>query len=174
MNQPLIGLTLDSDEGSGLTKTARYALKANYAEAIAGAGGMPVGLPHASEAVEAYADRLDGLVVTGGAFDVGVEVALPFAEIIFAQPQIGPIAFRVEAQFAAHDLHRLAGAHQRTGHIVECGNVTDDISQDTAVPRRLAAPEIVQGRIEMALNTAFGIPARLAVADEVDQRHRCG
>jgi putative glutamine amidotransferase len=70
MNQPLIGLTLDSDEGAGLTKTARYALKANYAEAIAGAGGMPVGLPHAPEAVEAYADRLDALVVTGGAFDV--------------------------------------------------------------------------------------------------------
>jgi len=70
MNQPLIGLTLDSDEGSGLTKTARYALKANYAEAISGAGGMPVGLPHAPEAVEAYADRLDALVVTGGAFDV--------------------------------------------------------------------------------------------------------
>jgi putative glutamine amidotransferase len=70
MNQPLIGLTLDSDEGSGLTKTARYALKANYAEAIAGAGGMPVGLPHAPEAVDAYADRLDALVVTGGAFDV--------------------------------------------------------------------------------------------------------
>jgi putative glutamine amidotransferase len=70
MTHPLIGLTLDSDEGSGLTKTARYALKANYAEAIAGAGGMPVGLPHAPEAVEAYADRLDALVVTGGAFDV--------------------------------------------------------------------------------------------------------
>jgi putative glutamine amidotransferase len=31
---------------------------------------MPVGLPHAPEAVEAYADRLDALVVTGGAFDV--------------------------------------------------------------------------------------------------------
>jgi putative glutamine amidotransferase len=75
MNQPLIGLTLDSDEGQmvskgGLTKVARYALKANYPAAIAGAGGMPVGLPHAPEAVESYADRLDGLVVTGGAFDV--------------------------------------------------------------------------------------------------------
>lgn len=70
MTQPLIGLTLDSDEGSGLTKTARYQLKANYAEAIAEAGGMPVGLPHAADAVEAYADKLDALVVTGGAFDV--------------------------------------------------------------------------------------------------------
>ena len=35
MNQPLIGLTLDSDEGTGLTKTVRYQLKSNYADAIA-------------------------------------------------------------------------------------------------------------------------------------------
>ena len=70
MNQPLIGLTLDSDEGQGLTRTARYGLKANYCEAITGAGGMPVGLPHAPESVEAYADTLDALVVTGGAFDI--------------------------------------------------------------------------------------------------------
>ena len=70
MNQPLIGLTLDSDEGQGMSRSARYGLRANYADAIAGAGGMPVGLPHAPDAVESYADRLDALVVTGGAFDV--------------------------------------------------------------------------------------------------------
>jgi putative glutamine amidotransferase len=70
MNQPLIGLTLDTDGPAGLSKSPRYALRANYAEAIAEAGGMPVGLPHADGAAESYADRLDGLVVTGGAFDV--------------------------------------------------------------------------------------------------------
>jgi putative glutamine amidotransferase len=70
MTQPLIGLTLDSDEGEGISRSARYGLRANYADAIAEAGGMPVGLPHAPDAVEAYADRLDALVVTGGAFDV--------------------------------------------------------------------------------------------------------
>ena len=70
MNQPLIGLTLDSDEGEGISRTARYGLRANYAEAIAEAGGMPVGLPHALDAIDSYADRLDALVVTGGAFDV--------------------------------------------------------------------------------------------------------
>lgn len=70
MNQPLIGLTLDSDEGQGMTKSARYGLRANYADAIAEAGGMPVGLPHALDAIDSYADRLDALVVTGGAFDV--------------------------------------------------------------------------------------------------------
>ena len=70
MTQPLIGLTLDSDEGEGISRTARYGLRANYADAIAEVGGMPVGLPHAPDAVESYADRLDALVVTGGAFDV--------------------------------------------------------------------------------------------------------
>ena len=70
MNQPLIGLTLDSDEGEGISKSARYGLRANYADAIAEAGGMPVGLPHALDAIDSYADRLDALVVTGGAFDV--------------------------------------------------------------------------------------------------------
>jgi putative glutamine amidotransferase len=70
MNQPLIGLTLDSDEGEGISRSARYGLRANYADAIAEAGGMPVGLPHALDAIESYADRLDALVVTGGAFDV--------------------------------------------------------------------------------------------------------
>ena len=70
MTQPLIGLTLDSDEGEGISRSARYGLRANYADAIAEAGGMPVGLPHAPDAIEAYADRLDALVVTGGAFDV--------------------------------------------------------------------------------------------------------
>jgi putative glutamine amidotransferase len=70
MKQPLIGLTLDSDEGEGVAKSARYGLRANYADAIAEAGGMPVGLPHAPDAIDSYADRLDALVVTGGAFDV--------------------------------------------------------------------------------------------------------
>jgi len=70
MTQPLIGLTLDSDEGEGISRSARYGLRANYADAIAEAGGMPVGLPHAPDTIEAYADRLDALVVTGGAFDV--------------------------------------------------------------------------------------------------------
>jgi putative glutamine amidotransferase len=70
MTQPLIGLTLDSDEGEGISRSARYGLRANYADAIAEAGGMPVGLPHALDAIDSYADRLDALVVTGGAFDV--------------------------------------------------------------------------------------------------------
>ena len=68
--RPLIGLSLDSEEAGGWSKMPWYALRQNYCTAVAAAGGLPVALPHEAEAAEAYLDKLDGLVITGGAFDV--------------------------------------------------------------------------------------------------------
>jgi len=68
--RPLIGLTLDAEEPGGYSKFPWYALRRNYFAAIAEAGGLPVALPHDPELVADYLARLDGLVVTGGAFDV--------------------------------------------------------------------------------------------------------
>ena len=70
MTMPLIGLTLDAEEAGGWSRYPWYALRQNYFSAIAGAGGLPVALPHEPDLAEAYLDRLDALVVTGGAFDV--------------------------------------------------------------------------------------------------------
>jgi len=67
---PLIGVTLDAEPAGGWSKLPWYALRQNYCEAVAAAGGLPVALPHEADLAEAYLDRLDGLVVTGGAFDV--------------------------------------------------------------------------------------------------------
>ncbi len=67
---PLIGLTLDADAPSGLSKSARYSIRENYCGVISAAGGIPICLPHGIDALDALADRLDGLVVTGGAFDI--------------------------------------------------------------------------------------------------------
>ncbi len=67
---PLIGVTLDAEAPGGYSKFPWYALRRNYAEAIAAAGGLPVALPHAATLADAWLDRLDALVVTGGAFDV--------------------------------------------------------------------------------------------------------
>ena len=67
---PLIGITLDSEQPGGYSKYHWYALRQNYSEAIAGAGGLPVALPHEAALANAYLDRIDALVVTGGAFDV--------------------------------------------------------------------------------------------------------
>jgi len=70
MPRPLIGLTLDAEPAGGWSKYPWYALRQNYTEAVAAAGGLAVALPHDSGLADAYLDRLDALIVTGGAFDV--------------------------------------------------------------------------------------------------------
>jgi len=68
--RPLIGVTLDAEQPGGYSKYPWYALRANYTQAIASSGGLPVALPHDPALAAAYLDRIDALVVTGGAFDV--------------------------------------------------------------------------------------------------------
>ena len=68
--QPVVGVTLDSEEPGGYSRLPWYALRQNYCEAVARAGGLPILLPHEPEQAAAYLDRIDALVVTGGAFDV--------------------------------------------------------------------------------------------------------
>jgi putative glutamine amidotransferase len=70
MTRPLIGLTLDAEPAGGWSKYPWYALRQNYTAAMAAAGGLAVALPHDEDLAEAYLGRLDGLIVTGGAFDV--------------------------------------------------------------------------------------------------------
>jgi putative glutamine amidotransferase len=70
MTRPLIGLTLDAEPAGGWSKYPWYALRQNYTAAVAAAGGLAVALPHDPGLAEAYLGRLDGLIVTGGAFDV--------------------------------------------------------------------------------------------------------
>lgn len=70
MSRPIIGITLDSEEAGGYSKFPWYAVRENYCGAIASAGGLPVPLPHEPEIAESYLDTIQGLVITGGAFDV--------------------------------------------------------------------------------------------------------
>ncbi|ACI51770.1 peptidase C26 [Gluconacetobacter diazotrophicus PA1 5] len=73
-SRPLIGVTLDSEpgtpQGGGYSRYPWYALRRNYLDAVADAGGIPVALPHCADLAPDILARLDGLVVTGGAFDV--------------------------------------------------------------------------------------------------------
>jgi putative glutamine amidotransferase len=68
--RPVIGVTLDSEQPGSYSKYPWYALRQNYLNAIAGAGGLPVALSHDVALAEDYLDRIDALVVTGGAFDI--------------------------------------------------------------------------------------------------------
>ncbi len=67
---PLIGVTLDSESAGGYSKFPWYALRQNYAGALQDAGALAVALPHEPDHAEPFLARIDGLVITGGAFDV--------------------------------------------------------------------------------------------------------
>ncbi len=70
MAQPVIGITLDREPAGGYANLPWYALRENYFDAVIRAGGLPVALPHEPEQALAYLAMIDGLLVTGGDFDV--------------------------------------------------------------------------------------------------------
>jgi putative glutamine amidotransferase len=70
MALPVIGLTLDHEPSGGWSQFPWYAIRENYCNAVRRAGGLPVLLPHEPDMAAEYLGRIDGLVVTGGGFDV--------------------------------------------------------------------------------------------------------
>lgn len=67
---PIIGISADREESGGYSKFPWYALRENYCTSVVEAGGVPVILPSAVGLIDSYAAMIDGLVVSGGAFDV--------------------------------------------------------------------------------------------------------
>ena len=70
MPRPIIGITLDSEPPGGYSKFPWYAVRENYCDSVADAGGVPVLLAHQPDRVAGYLELIDALIVTGGAFDV--------------------------------------------------------------------------------------------------------
>ncbi len=72
--RPVIGVTPDWSRPDPKS-LARYELRVHYADAIVAGGGLPMVLPYTDDRklIAAYLDRVDGLVVSGGAFDVPPE-----------------------------------------------------------------------------------------------------
>jgi putative glutamine amidotransferase len=70
MTKPIIGITVDSEPAGGYSKFPWLAIRENYAQAVSVAGGLPLLLPHEPDLVEDYLALIDGLIVSGGNFDV--------------------------------------------------------------------------------------------------------
>lgn len=70
MKLPVIGLTLDWRDGGHYSKYPWYALRENYCKVISDEGAVPVLLPFDVHKIDSYVHLIDGLVVTGGDFDV--------------------------------------------------------------------------------------------------------
>ena len=75
-HRPLIGITADEGLSPGTHGLPRLELKRAYADAVFDAGGLPVVLPITSDQslIESYLGLLEGLLVSGGAFDVPPEL----------------------------------------------------------------------------------------------------
>ncbi|HXH02017.1 MAG TPA: gamma-glutamyl-gamma-aminobutyrate hydrolase family protein [Candidatus Competibacteraceae bacterium] len=101
---PLIGITLDEGEPGGYSAWPWYALRQNYFSAVAGAGALPVALPHEAERVAEYLARLDGVLVSGGAFDI--DPALYGAAEVHASVHTKPQRTRFEWALLAGALQR--------------------------------------------------------------------
>lgn len=74
---PLIGFTLDYESGAPTGQYSKhpwYAIRDNYTASVAMQGAAPIALPHEIAAVPRYLELLDGLVITGGNFDVPPEM----------------------------------------------------------------------------------------------------
>lgn len=73
--RPNIGVTPDLGATRSEPPLPLYELKAAYADAVFRAGGLPLVLPYSEDlsCVELFLDRISGLLVTGGAFDIPPE-----------------------------------------------------------------------------------------------------
>lgn len=67
---PVIGFTLDYETLPTYSKMPWYALRENYLKSVVRHGAIPLPLPHEPELAGHYLDMIDGLVTTGGNFDV--------------------------------------------------------------------------------------------------------
>lgn len=72
--RPIIGITPDFNPREE-QRSPIYELKVAYADAVIRAGGLPFVLAYSddSQVLEQYLDRISGLVITGGAFDIHPE-----------------------------------------------------------------------------------------------------
>lgn len=70
MKKPLIGITLDNEDPGKYSNFPWYAIRNNYLESIYKFGGIPFPLFHKKSAINEICNKIDGLIITGGNFDI--------------------------------------------------------------------------------------------------------
>ena len=68
--KPLIGLTLDLENNKSYSKFPWYAIRQNYCTTISKMGGIPIPLVYDINSINTIIEKLDGFIITGGAFDI--------------------------------------------------------------------------------------------------------
>ncbi|WP_339040523.1 gamma-glutamyl-gamma-aminobutyrate hydrolase family protein [Candidatus Lariskella endosymbiont of Hedychridium roseum] len=72
LKRPLVGITVDSCKGdqNAYSNYSYYALREFYSNAVVECGAIPLIIPYDITAAGEYSTLLDGLVITGGNFDI--------------------------------------------------------------------------------------------------------
>jgi len=70
MKKPIIGITLDNEEPGRYSKFPWYAIRQNYLHSVYQLGGIPFPLFHSMHSAKDIFSLIDGLVITGGNFDI--------------------------------------------------------------------------------------------------------
>ncbi len=70
MKNSVIGITLDEESSKTYSKFPWYAVRKNYSDSVERAGGIPIFLPNNIKSISRYLDIVDGIIITGGNFDV--------------------------------------------------------------------------------------------------------
>ena len=68
--RPFVGITLDYQETKTYSTFPWYALRKNYVDVCLTSGCLPLPLPYTSQFLARYLERLSGVIISGGNFDV--------------------------------------------------------------------------------------------------------
>lgn len=71
---PIIGLTADFETTPAYSAFPWYALRENYVTSLSRFGATPIILPHETASIPQYLDLIDGLLITGGHFDISPDL----------------------------------------------------------------------------------------------------
>jgi len=70
MKNPIIGITLDYENNGGYSQFPWYTIRENYLSCVHKFGAIPFPLFHQNSVNNYFLKTLDGLVITGGNFDI--------------------------------------------------------------------------------------------------------
>ena len=74
MKKPIIGITLDNEESGHFSKFPCYTIRQNYLHSVERLGAIPFPLFHSTHSAKDIFSLIDGLVITGGNFDIDPQI----------------------------------------------------------------------------------------------------
>ena len=72
--KPIIGISMDTGANNSYSKFPWYAVRVNYVNSILNSNGIPLMLPSKPELTTHYFDLIDGILLTGGDFDIDPKI----------------------------------------------------------------------------------------------------